>query len=62
MQDSVKYQKSHLLIDLLEGRNVPEQRIPQFPLTLLLIECPDPSAMRSILRESCPAVLLRHER
>ncbi|MEG2929522.1 MAG: helix-turn-helix domain-containing protein [Oscillospiraceae bacterium] len=62
VQDSVKYQKSHLLIDLLEGRNVPEQRIPQFPLTLLLIECPDPSAMRSILRESCPAVLLRHER
>ncbi|MEG2082629.1 MAG: helix-turn-helix transcriptional regulator, partial [Oscillospiraceae bacterium] len=62
VQDSVQYQQSHLLVNLLEGRSVPSKRIPTLPLTLLLIECADPAAMRAILCQNCPDVLLRHER
>ncbi|MEG1632872.1 MAG: helix-turn-helix domain-containing protein [Oscillospiraceae bacterium] len=62
VRDSLQYQQSHLLIDLLEGRPVPPERIPAEPLTLLLITAANPAPVRAFLSRDCPAALLRHER
>ncbi|MEG0764453.1 MAG: helix-turn-helix domain-containing protein [Pseudoflavonifractor sp.] len=62
VRDSRQYRRSHLLIDLLEGQPVPPEQIPPSPLTLLLLDCPDPALTRRRLVEDCPEALLRHER
>ncbi|MEG1988184.1 MAG: AraC family transcriptional regulator [Oscillibacter sp.] len=61
VQESLQYQQSHLLADLLEGREVPRERIPAGALTLLVIDCPSPMAARDLLLADCPAALLRHD-
>lgn len=61
VQDSLQYQQSHLLMDLLEGRVTRPQRLPPPPLTLLLIACPDQACARALVLEECPSALLRHE-
>ncbi|MEG2678428.1 MAG: cache domain-containing protein, partial [Oscillospiraceae bacterium] len=61
VRDSLHYQQSHLLIDLLEGRPVPLERIPEPPLTLLVMECAHPAPARAMILTTCPAALLRHE-
>lgn len=60
-RESQEHQNAQLLMSLLEGRPVEQERIPPAPLTLLLVEAPDREAVRKRVLAVCPMALAGYQ-